>query len=208
MSWQAERARLAFLTRSREPDDPDLVEARRNLRAERLAEHVRKVVAGAPKLTPEQRDRIAAILRGAVAIMRHRGVGPPGKEVGPDAANAEANQQVSNDTTTADNDNRPGRQRPYDALVGNRRRFGASRRMVPLPTCVCGRCVRDPDLDRHRCGDEITDHMAEAAVAAVEHLNRLGMPALLDDRTCRAMWRVGRRDLAVAVQARTSGAVA
>jgi hypothetical protein len=64
MSWQAERARLAFLTRSREPDDPDLVEARRNLRAERLAEHVRKVVAGAPKLTPEQRDRIAAILRG------------------------------------------------------------------------------------------------------------------------------------------------
>ena len=31
---------------------------------ERLAEHVRKVVDAAPPLTAEQRDRIAAILRG------------------------------------------------------------------------------------------------------------------------------------------------
>lgn len=64
MSWQAERARVASLTRSRTPDDPELVDARRNLRAERLAEHVRKVVAEAPPLSDEQRDRIAAILRG------------------------------------------------------------------------------------------------------------------------------------------------
>lgn len=63
-----ERARIASLSRSRQPDDPELVAARRNLKALRLEEHVLKVVAEAPPLTPEQRDRIAAILRaGGVA---------------------------------------------------------------------------------------------------------------------------------------------
>lgn len=61
-SWTAERARVASLTRSREPDDPELIEARRNLRAVRLAEHVRKVVAEAPPLSNEQREVIAALL--------------------------------------------------------------------------------------------------------------------------------------------------
>lgn len=63
MSWTKERARVASLSRSRTPDDPDLVNARRNLRAIRLQEHVAKVVAQAPPLTSEQRDRIAALLR-------------------------------------------------------------------------------------------------------------------------------------------------
>jgi len=58
------RARIAALTRSRQPDDPDLIDARRSLAAETLAEHVARVVATAPPLTAEQRDRIAAILRG------------------------------------------------------------------------------------------------------------------------------------------------
>jgi hypothetical protein len=62
-----ERGKIAALSRSRRPDDPELVEARRNLRAERLADHVRKVVAEAPSLTDEQRDRIAAILRGGAS---------------------------------------------------------------------------------------------------------------------------------------------
>lgn len=63
LSWQAERARVASLTRSRTPDDPELIDARRNLRAERLAEQVRKVVEQAPPLTPEQCESIAALLR-------------------------------------------------------------------------------------------------------------------------------------------------
>lgn len=63
MSWTHERARIASLTRSRAVDDPELVDARRNLAAEKLAEHVRRVVDAAPPLTPEQRDRIAALLR-------------------------------------------------------------------------------------------------------------------------------------------------
>lgn len=63
MSWTSERARVASLTRSRQSDDPELVEARRNLRALRLEEYVTRVVAEAPPLTDEQRERIAALLR-------------------------------------------------------------------------------------------------------------------------------------------------
>lgn len=62
-TWTSERARVASLTRSRKADDPELVEARRNLRALRLEEYVTRVVAEAPPLTDEQRERIAALLR-------------------------------------------------------------------------------------------------------------------------------------------------
>ena len=70
MSWTAERARVASLSRSRTPDDPDLISARRNLRTERLADYIRRTVDAAPPLTPEQRARLAMLLRGAE---------PPGK---------------------------------------------------------------------------------------------------------------------------------
>jgi hypothetical protein len=63
-SWTHERARVASLTRSRKPDDPDLVDARRKLRAERLAAQITKAVDAAPPLTAEQRDRLALLLRG------------------------------------------------------------------------------------------------------------------------------------------------
>ncbi len=64
MSITHERARVASLSRSRADDDPDLITARINLRAEKLAAHVAKVVAAAPPLTSAQRNRIAALLRG------------------------------------------------------------------------------------------------------------------------------------------------
>lgn len=64
MSWTTERARVASLTRSRKPDDPDLIEARRNLRALRLVEHVQKALADAPPLTNEQRETVARLLIG------------------------------------------------------------------------------------------------------------------------------------------------
>jgi hypothetical protein len=136
------------------------------------------------------------------------GLGPPGKERPGASHDAEPNQQLADTTPATIDDNRPGRQTPYDALAGNRRRrrFAASRRMPPIPTCVCGRCVRDPFVDRPRCGDEIGDHMAEAAAAAVALLDQLGTPGLLDRRTCAAMWRIGHRRLAEAVHRRTAGA--
>lgn len=62
-TWQRERAKVASLTRSRPADDPELVEARRTLKALRLEDHVREVVASWPPLTDEQADRIAGILR-------------------------------------------------------------------------------------------------------------------------------------------------
>jgi hypothetical protein len=65
MGWTTERARYAALTRSRPADDPDLIDARRNLRAARLEDAIRAAVAAAPPLTDEQRTRLAAILRGS-----------------------------------------------------------------------------------------------------------------------------------------------
>lgn len=62
-TWTSARARVASLTRSRTPDDPELVNARQDLRALRLEDHVRKVVSEAPPLSNEQRERIAALLR-------------------------------------------------------------------------------------------------------------------------------------------------
>lgn len=67
MSWTAERARVASLSRSRTPDDPDLIAARENLKAERLEVYIAKVVAAAPPLSPAQRDRLALLLRGGDA---------------------------------------------------------------------------------------------------------------------------------------------
>ncbi|WP_255783411.1 hypothetical protein [Mycobacteroides abscessus] len=57
------RAKQAGLTRSRPPDDPELVETRRSLYAESLLERVKKIVAQAPPLTNEQIERVAALLR-------------------------------------------------------------------------------------------------------------------------------------------------
>lgn len=61
-TWTHERARVASLTRSRTADDPDLVEARRNLRTARLEDYIRRVVDEAPPLSTEQRERLAALL--------------------------------------------------------------------------------------------------------------------------------------------------
>ena len=61
------RAKVGALSRSRSESDPELIAARRDLKAEKLAEHIAKVVAEAPPLTPEQRDRLAVLLRGGAA---------------------------------------------------------------------------------------------------------------------------------------------
>lgn len=64
-SWTKERSRVALLSKTHSPDDPIVLEAKRDLRAARLAEYVEKIVAEAPPLTAEQRDRIAGLLRGS-----------------------------------------------------------------------------------------------------------------------------------------------
>jgi hypothetical protein len=57
------RATLAATARHHPDDAERIAVARRDLRAENLAEHITRVVEAAPPLTPEQRDRLAALLR-------------------------------------------------------------------------------------------------------------------------------------------------
>ena len=64
LNWRIPRAKVAALTRSRPATDPDLINARLDLRVARLAEHVARVVAEAPPLTADQRSRLAALLGG------------------------------------------------------------------------------------------------------------------------------------------------
>ncbi len=66
-TWTHERAKVASLSRSRTSDDPDLVAARRDLRAARAEDYIRKLVDAAPPLSDEQRDRLALLLRGSAA---------------------------------------------------------------------------------------------------------------------------------------------
>ena len=61
------RARIGALSRDRKHDDPELVGAKRDLAAQRLAEHVEQVLATAPRFTPERLGRIAAVLYGGAS---------------------------------------------------------------------------------------------------------------------------------------------
>ena len=65
MTWTQTRAKIAA-TKRRDPG-ADVTNLQVQLKAERLADHVRRVVDSAPPLTPEQRARIAALLRGGEA---------------------------------------------------------------------------------------------------------------------------------------------
>lgn len=58
----SKRARVASLSRSRADNDPELIGARRSLKAARLEKYVTKTLAEAPPLTDEQRERIARLL--------------------------------------------------------------------------------------------------------------------------------------------------
>jgi hypothetical protein len=57
------RARVAALPRSRTADDPELIDARRDLAAAKLAAYVKRVVAEAPPLTPAQVDELTLLFR-------------------------------------------------------------------------------------------------------------------------------------------------
>jgi hypothetical protein len=66
-SWKFERARVGALARcvrngERPPDDPELIEARRNLCALKLEEHMRLAVAATPSTTDEQIKHLIALL--------------------------------------------------------------------------------------------------------------------------------------------------
>jgi hypothetical protein len=62
VSWTQDRARVAALSRSRTADDPDLLDARRDLRAARAEDYIRALVDAAPPLTDEQKRRLSVLL--------------------------------------------------------------------------------------------------------------------------------------------------
>ncbi|MBW3646817.1 MAG: hypothetical protein KY440_03440 [Actinobacteria bacterium] len=67
MSWTQARARVARLSQSYEPDDPKLIDARLELRTARAEEYLRNLLATAPPLSREQRDRLSFLLNEASA---------------------------------------------------------------------------------------------------------------------------------------------
>ena len=91
-TWTVERARLASLSRSRASDDPELIDARRNLKAERLADYIQRTVDAAPPLTAEQRLRLAGILTAGVSCM-----GLPDNDRSRPAANGTASKLSNGD---------------------------------------------------------------------------------------------------------------
>ena len=66
VAWTHTRSKLARAVKDG-ADEQTVTDLRRQLRADRLAEHITKVVDQAPPLTAEQVDRLAVLLRGGGA---------------------------------------------------------------------------------------------------------------------------------------------
>lgn len=64
-TWQQKRGKLARRSKDLPADHPELVELRRDLHADRLAETIKKVVAQAPPFTAEQVTRLRVLLEPA-----------------------------------------------------------------------------------------------------------------------------------------------
>jgi len=60
---KTDRARVAAMRRHR-PNDPKTDELAAAFKADRLAQHISRVVDSAPALSPTQRDRLAVLLHG------------------------------------------------------------------------------------------------------------------------------------------------
>jgi hypothetical protein len=59
------RGRLAGLTARRKPNDPELLAAQREYRAQALEDHIKSVADAAPALTVAQKEKLASLLRPA-----------------------------------------------------------------------------------------------------------------------------------------------
>jgi hypothetical protein len=61
-AWRSERSRYASLSRSRHPADPDVLAAKQKMASLKWLADVEALVAKAPALSEEQKDRIAGLL--------------------------------------------------------------------------------------------------------------------------------------------------
>lgn len=67
MSWTHDRARVARLSQTRPANDPVIQEAKRDLRASRAEDYIRKLVEAAPPLTEEQKRKLSVLLNAGSA---------------------------------------------------------------------------------------------------------------------------------------------
>jgi hypothetical protein len=123
------------------------------------------------------------------------GEGPPGTEndSGPAPPPGRPGHHDSG-ATKPPNEDKPNPSRRHcgaETLAGLQRRHGAARRLPPISRCGC---IRDPDHDRHRCGDAITETMVDGYRDAVLHLRHLGLLAAPLQPEVQMLWRRGGDD--------------
>ena len=75
-NFHVERARVAVLTRYRDPDDPELLAARRRMQEEALVTAISKALAKAPPMTDQLRARIFALLPSSQESADYQGAAP------------------------------------------------------------------------------------------------------------------------------------
>lgn len=82
-AWTQARSRLAAEVRRNGPDSPRLDELRRELKAARAEDYVRRLVDGWPPLTPRQLAGLSSVLADAARIAAELdGTAPPAAEQG------------------------------------------------------------------------------------------------------------------------------
>jgi hypothetical protein len=62
-TWQTKRARIARLSKDLPREHPELQRLRTELRTQRTAEYIEKILAAWPPLTDEQRTKLAELLK-------------------------------------------------------------------------------------------------------------------------------------------------
>ena len=60
--WRQDVGKIGGLTRVCAPDDPKLIDARRELKNTKATEYIRRLVDEAPPLTADQRAKLAELL--------------------------------------------------------------------------------------------------------------------------------------------------
>lgn len=65
-TWRHQRARIAGLTSKYGPDEPEVIEAQRELKLMRLTAAIAEATSGPDRLTRTQRQQLAEILVGVV----------------------------------------------------------------------------------------------------------------------------------------------
>jgi hypothetical protein len=119
---------------------------------------------------------------------------PPGRErPGPTAETGPI--QKSADTTT-DKAKITAQSRHFHA--GGRRRREAALRLPPIGRCGC---IRDPDLDKHRCGARpLSDHQVDGWRSAAIDIIEDGYVPIVPAEVVRRLWKRGGRDRRLAQQ--------